>query len=139
MYRKYFWQGYLFVLGDSPYLAWGLCRLHSEAQNFCQKQDKNLASFVSQDDIECMKGRIEQVESQNESFWTGLRCTTSNGTWSFIDGADTTFAASKVNLTSCVNSDLCVMIHRDGRFSVTLCDTRGGFVCRDPPMSNSTG
>lgn len=112
------------------YTAWTVFKSHSDAQTFCQAVGTNLASFVSEDNSNSMIESIRQVGgSDNSYYWTGLKYIKSSGTWSFIDGADTTFAVSKVTPPQNVHSDKCVMIRGDGQLFVTFCTEERRFVC----------
>lgn len=119
---------------------------HSEAQGACQKQHSggNLASFVSEDNINSMIESIEQIPgSERLYFWTGLKYTQANDTWSFIDGANTTLAVSIVRRLPTNSS--CVSIRGDGNLSVTLCGESKPFICQvvqdrtDPSGATLTG
>ena len=119
---------------------------HLEAQSECQKGNANLASFVSEDNIKRMADAVRLIDqSSSWYFWTGLRYTISSGTWSFIDGADITFAKSKVTLPEGVHQNQCVMINGDEQLSVTHCNGKRRFICQqgrhptDSPIATSTG
>ena len=108
---------------------------HSEAENNCQQfNGAHLASFVNQSNINKIIESLLRVEPYDQSwyFWTGLMYAKSSGTWSFIDGADITFAVSKVSLPQDVHNDQCVKIRGDGNLSVTHCIEERPFVCQDP-------
>ena len=127
------------------YFGWGQSKTYLQAQAFCQGiGGGNLASLVNQHNINSI---VESVQDIGVSwyYWTGLTYTKSSGTWSFIDGADTTFAVAKVTLPEHVHNDQCVMIHGNGDLSVTHCTEVRPFVCQqgqhptNPPIATSTG
>ena len=117
------------------YQAWGDVKSHSNAQTLCQTRGgTNLASFVSQDNINSIVGSIAQIQGSGSwNFWTGLKYAKSSDTWSFIDGAETMFALSKVNLAQMqnVHNDQCMMIRGDGHLSITHCTESRRVVCQD--------
>lgn len=119
------------VLGVS-YFGWGESKQYSQAQALCQALEggANLASFVNQDNINKIKESVENIDSSWD-YWTGLKYTKSSGIWSFIDGADTTFAVSKVTLPQNVHEDQCVKINgNNGQLSVTHCTEARPCVCQ---------
>ena len=130
---KYVWEGF-FVLGVN-YQAWGDVKSHSNAQTLCQTRGgTNLASFVSQDNINRIEESIAQIQGSGSwDFWTGLKYTKSSDTWSFIDGTDTTFALSQVNLPEMqnVHTDQCMMIRGNGDLSITHCSESRRVVCQN--------
>ena len=141
---KYFWQSSFVVLGVQ-YVAFAQPVLtHSDAQTACQNTTMKLASFVSEDNINSFKDIVQNIDVS--FYWTGLKYTKSSDTWSFVDGADTTFAVANLTLPQSIYSDQCVMIHRNGNL-VQLCSCTEGrpFVCQQgqhpthPPITTSTG
>ena len=135
-----------FALGDIVYQAFGIPKSRSAAQTFCKKTNTSLASFVNQNNIESILDTITLINGNGSLyFWTGLKYTKSNCTWSFIDGADTTFAILKVILPKPVHNDQCVVIRGDGQLFGEDCAEGRQFVCQqgelpiDSPKAISTG
>lgn len=143
MYEKYF--GIVFFgLGVVMYHVFNSpTSSYSEAQSFCMQYSMSLASFVDQENLNSMIDAIGRISnSQSSYYWTGLKHTKSSNTWSFTDGADTTFAVSQVTLPSGAHSDQCVLISGTGALSVTHCTEGRGIVCQSgqhPPIATSTG
>ena len=133
----------LFVLGVVQYEVFNEQLSYSDAQSYCVNQNSlNLASFVSQDSLGNMISYIRSQNSPSSYYWTGLKHTKSSNTWSFMDGADTTFAVSQVTLPSGAQNDQCVLISGTGELSVTHCTEGRGIVCQSgqhPPIATSTG
>ena len=127
--------GVFFVLGVDYQASADVLKSHLEAPTLCQERTStNLASFVSQDNINSFVESIAPIQGSGSwDFWTGLQHAKSNDTWSFIDGADTTFALSKVNLAQMqnVHNDQCMMIRGDGHLSITHCTESRRVVCQD--------
>ena len=128
------------------YVGWIVSKSHSEAQKFCQQHNQSLASFISQENINYIKRVIQQMKIGSDvDCWTGLMYIESNDTWSFVDGADTTFAVSNVTRPQNIQNDKCVMIHSNGHLSVTHCTEIRPFVCQggkhsiNLPIATSTG
>lgn len=110
------------VLDPVVYQSFLLSKSFSNAQAYCQSHGGNLASFVSQDEINAI------IEVLSNSAWTGLYCKKTSKAWSFIDGSNTTFAMSL--LQSSCNCDKCVKINEDGTLDPVQCDTSTEFVCQ---------
>lgn len=129
------------------YSSWYCLRNHSEAQTFCEGEGGILASFANQDNINLMVQKVPELgDGKHSLLWTGLKYTQSNGTWSFIDRVDTTFAVSKVsNLSQPVYSDQCVTISSNWILNVTNCTEEKIFFCQngelptDSPTAILTG
>ena len=132
-------MGYFFVLGQVTYHGFAIPKSNSNAQIECVRYSGNLASFTNQDNIENIKDVISLI-GIDLHYWTGLRCTNSNNSWSFIDGADTNFAESKIG-PQCNDSDKCVEIGNNGQLSTTICSAEKRFICQqgqhptEPPTS----
>ena len=128
-----------FVLGVN-YFGYGSSKSPSPAQGDCSQIGGNLASFVSQDDIDRI---ISVMPDSSWYYWTGLKYTQSSNSWSFIDGTDTTFALSMIGAQS-YSSDKCVLIQSSGTFVPTHCTESRQFICQigqhpiptDPPSSS---
>ena len=133
-----------FVLGVE-YQAFGSSKSHAEAQKECRGfNQQNLSSFVSPANIDKI---IESFKDLNVRwYWTGLKYKNSSCNWSFIDGADTRFAVSRVSVVlKNVHYDKCVAINGTKQFSAIDCDEKRSYVCQKgqhptgPPMSTLTG
>ena len=128
-----------FVLGQVTYQGFAISKSYSNAQIECARYGENLASFTNQDNIENIKDVISPF-GIDLHYWTGLRCTNSNNSWSFMDGADTNFAKSKIG-PQCNDSDKCVEISNNGQLFINVCSAEKGFICQkgqhptEPPTS----
>ena len=115
-------------------------RSRYDARRSCEGRGYNLASFTSQDDINEMKN---VMTDQSHFYWTGLMFTHSTRSWGFIDGADTTFAMTKITAQT-YHSNQCVMIRGDGTLNPTHCTEARRYICQhgrhpaptDPPNSS---
>ncbi len=115
----------------------------SDAQVACSGTGGNLASFISQDDIDNMKNVMPDPYWY---YWTGLRYTKSSDSWSFIDGTNTVFALSKLPTltTHSYHSDKCVKMRGNGALYPTHCTEVRHYICQigqhpvptDPPSSS---
>ena len=135
-------MGYFFVLGQVAYHGFAVPKsTYANAQTECARNDENLASFTNQDNIiiENIKDVISPI-GIDLHYWTGLRCTNSNNSWSCIDGADINFAESKIG-PQCNDPDKCVEISNNGQLFITVCSSEKGFICQkgqhpaEPPTS----
>ncbi len=114
------------VLGVRFY-AFNFTRSYPAAQIFCENLNvSNLASFVSEDDINSM---VKVMPDPKLRYWTGLKYTHLNDSWSFIDGTDTAFALSKILMNATYHSDMCVLISGDGIYP-THCTEVRLFICQ---------
>ncbi len=109
------------------YSAYGFTRSYSDAKTFCENLGgSNLASFVSEDDINSM---VKVMPDPNLGYWTGLKYTHLSASWSFTDGTDTAFALSKILMNATYHSDMCVLISGD-RIYPTHCTEARLFICQ---------
>ncbi len=109
------------------------------AQNKCRDMGGNLASFTSQNDINRMiLGQPNQPYRPTDpswEYWTGLAyySSGSSGSWSFVDGTNTSFALTLLDpnpTSSYYDSDKCVLISGERKLRAITCDERRKYICQ---------
>ena len=84
-----------------------MAKTQKEAQAYCKMHtDGNLTSFTSQGDIDKIMSVVHNLAQK--VIWTGLMYIKSTDSWTFIDGADTSFAVSMI--LGIHDKDTCVVM-----------------------------